>query len=70
MKILLQHDDGLTTEIREIECLNKDSETLFFFVCNIMRKIDIKDLEDELKNKTGKNVVILDGRFQGKILGL
>ena len=70
MKLFLEKDDGTKAEIREINTLNKDTEILFFFLNSHYRKEGIESIEMELKNKTGKQCIVLSSVFVNKIMGI
>lgn len=70
MKLILQNNDNSTVEIREIESLDKNSEMLFFFLNTRLCETDIKKIENDLSNKIGKKVIVLDILFKEKILGI
>lgn len=44
--------------------------TLFFFLNSVTQKESIEELERELSEKTNKNVVVLDPRFEKTIINL
>ena len=68
MKLYIQNDSGAMTEIREIESLI-NADTLFFMSSMRLSEKDIDTMEKDLSQKTGKNCIILDGKFS-KVLGI
>lgn len=70
MKLILEKEDGIKVEIREINTLEKGSNILFFFLNTHLRKEDIEAIETELINKIGKRCVVLDSIFVNKIMGI
>lgn len=70
MKVWVEKDNGTKIEATEIAGLNDDCSTLFFFHQQAMRPETAREIETELKKKTGKNCVILDGRYLDKILAI
>ncbi|MCC8067873.1 MAG: hypothetical protein LIO94_12365 [Clostridiales bacterium] len=70
MKIWVEKDNGVKIEATEIAGLKDDCSTLFFFHQQSLRPETVKEFETELKEKTGKNCVVLDGRYLSKILAV
>ena len=70
MKLILQRDDNSTVEIKEIKSLNKNSDMLFFFLNTRLCKTDIEKIENDLSDKIGRKVIVLDVLFKEKILGI
>lgn len=70
MKLLLKKDDNVVCEVCEITTVEKNSDILFFFLNQHLRKADIELIEKELSLKTGKQCVALDSLFANKIMGV
>ena len=60
MRVLIERDDGILVEAREIESIPPDADTLIFFTRVFMRRADLENIEKRLSEKTGKRCVVLD----------
>lgn len=64
MRVLIEQDNGAIVEVREIEGVQPDADTLVFFTQIAMRKEDLEALENRLSEKIGKTCVVLDHYIQ------
>ncbi len=70
MKLILEKDEGIQVEVRDIVNLDKDSKILFFFLNGHFREQDIINIEESLSSKTGRKCIVLDSIFKDKIMGI
>lgn len=69
MKIFLEQNNR-KIEVKEIECINPDSDLLFFMLSrSLILSEEVEKLEKVLSEKTGKKCIVLDGTYK-KVLGL
>lgn len=69
MKLLLQDDDNVMTQLRDIQTVSPESKVLIFFINYAIRSDSLKTLEDSLSEKTGMKCIVLDSRFE-KVVGV
>lgn len=68
MKLVLKKDDNTEVEVKEIQSIDKDCKTIIFFI-NV--KIEnLKEIEEYISKKLGKEVLILPNFFENKIYSL
>lgn len=67
MKLTAKFEDGKEVELKEIEGLNSECETVFIRLKYTYKPQDVEKMEKELTEKIGKKVVLLDLRF-GEVL--
>jgi len=69
VKLLLQDDYNVMTQLRDIQTVSPESKVLIFFINYAIRPDNLKTLEDSLSEKTGMKCIVLDSRFE-KVLGV
>lgn len=70
MKLVLKNDDNTEVEIKEIQSINKDCKTIILFINAKLRAETLKEIEQYIGKKLGKEVLILPNCFETKIYSL
>ncbi len=70
MKLVLKNDDNTEVEIKEIQSINKDCKTIILFINAKLRAETLKEIEQHIGKKLGKEVLILPNCFETKIYSL
>lgn len=69
MRILVEKDDGTIIEVKEIESVPNDVDTLIFFSDYIISCTDTLACEKSLSEKIGKKCVVVSGCLT-KVIGV
>lgn len=69
MRILIEQDNGVIIEAREIESVSPAADILVFLSGHTMKKSDTEYLEACLHEKTGKKCVVLPPHIE-KVVGV
>lgn len=70
MKLVLKKDDNTEVEVKEIQSIDKDCKTIIFFINVKIRLENLKEIEEYISKKLGKEVLILPDFFENKIYSL
>lgn len=70
MKLVLKKDDNTEVEVKEIQSIDKDCKTTILFINVKLRPECLKELEQHIGKKLGKEVLILPNFFENKIYSL
>lgn len=63
MKLLIEDDGGRQVEVRE--AVSVEEGGIVLLANSIMKTEDVKKIENEMKLKFGRKVIVLDARFKG-----
>lgn len=70
MKLVLKKDDNTEVEVKEIQSIDKDCKTIILFINVKLRPESLKELEQHIRKKLDKEVLILPNFFENKIYSL
>ena len=69
MRLLIENDDGVCIEVKKIEAVSDTANLIIITTDVFLSNRKRESLEGEIKTKSGKEVVILDG-LGAKIIGV
>ena len=70
MKLVLKKDDNMEVDVKEIQSIDKDCKTIILFINVKIRPEILKEIEEHISKKLGKEVLILPNYFENKIYSL
>lgn len=69
MRLLIEKDDGVCIEVKKIEAVSDTANLIIITTDVLLSKLVKESIENEIKTKSGKEVVILCG-MGAKIIGV